>query len=186
MASIAYKVLQMVSQVRRDPTMLSAWLDAIEKQARRSFDGAYVALMGPIVEDTWETSTTFPSIDDESPIAKVEFTAPIEIVGFFFSVVPASFAPAPPLVFATPFDLLVSIEIDKRTRLTSQDIDTTQAGGPESFVSMPSVDMRLSNRLIGKKVESPKPLVQFKWRWKQGPNVFVDSDVSAAIAWRFL
>jgi hypothetical protein len=48
------------------------------------------------------------------------------------------------------------------------------------------MDMTIANRLIGLKIRSPNPELQFTWRWKQGAGIFTDAIVSVACAVRYL
>ncbi len=185
MSSIAYETLRAIRALRDNPGMTGELLRALEDKAKRAFDGAFVALMSPMAERTWEASTVYLGSEGESPLAPIKFPRPIEILGFKLIVVPASFVAAPPLVVATLDDLQISIGYDQENVITNTQDQTTTAG-PVQFASASAMDMTIANRLIGLKIRSPNPELQFKWRWKQGPGVFTDAIVTAACAVRYL
>jgi len=185
MSSVAYEVLRAIRALRDDPSMGGEILRSLEEKAKRAFDGAYTALMSPMADRTWEAITVFPGASVESPLAPLTFPRPMEVLGFRMLVVPVSFVAAPPLVIPTLDDLLVSVGYDQEHVITNQQDQTTVAG-PVQFASATALDMMNANRLIGLKLRSPQPEMQFTWRWKQGAGVFVDSIVSASVAVRYL
>jgi hypothetical protein len=160
-------------------------VNRLKRRAAEAWEGAFVALHAPVAPKTWETRVRYLSSEPESNLGKINFPRAVEVVGFIPTVVPVSFAPAPPLVFATLDDLVISIAWDQETKVTSVDVNLTTTAAEEAFVTASTTSILLP-RLIGLRLTTPQPQLQIKWRWKQGPGVFVDSIVSLAAAVRFL
>lgn len=148
--------------------------------AARDWAGeSYVALQAPVAWRTWEAQTQLTSAAPESPSAALEYPHPVEIVGLLPVIVPLRpQLPQPGLVVPTLDDVLVSVQWDQEQTATAGQDQTAQTGR-SSFVTASSLSI-IPARLWKIEIVSPKPVVTFSWRWKQGPNVFVDSLCSVA------
>lgn len=156
-------------------SLVSRALDA----ARDWAGDSYVALQAPIAWRTWEAQTQLTSGAPESPSAALEYPHPVEIVGLLPVIVPLRpQLPQPGLVVPTLDDVLVSVQWDQEQAATAGQDQTAQAGR-SSFVTASALSI-IPARLWKIEIVSPKPVVTFSWRWKQGPNVFVDSLCSVA------
>lgn len=156
--------------------------DAMERAGellRDYWGDAYVAQMAPVAWRTWESTTTIAGAAPESPGANLEYPHPVEVVGMYpVVVVAAPNAPAPGFVVPTLDDLLVSVNWDQEQQATANQDQTAQSGR-SSFVTASSLSV-LVPRLWAIRLESPKPVMNFTWRWKQGVGIFQDSIVSVA------
>lgn len=185
MSGLAFELLRALDKQKRDPTSLDrTTLDRLEKMARRSYDGAYVALQAPMAPETWEVVTDLPKAKEESGLAPLEFPRPVEIVGFYASIVPA----APLLVPVDPIpglnDVLVSIQVDRKEQKTTRTDQRTGSASTDNWVTLGAMVVQ-PLRLLALCIGTPKPWIGFKFRWKQGANIFPDSIVSIACYARY-
>lgn len=156
---------------------------ALLRRAQSALDDwagdAYVALQAPVAWRTWEAVTTLSSSATDSPSSALEYPHPVEIVGMLPVIVPRlPNVPNPGLVVPTLDDVIVSVQWDQEQTATAAQDQTAQAGR-SSFVTASSLSI-IPARLWQIRIESPKPVVTFNWRWKQGTNIFVDSICSVA------
>lgn len=158
----------------------SAVRNAIKRARELASDmwsDAFVAMQAPVAWRSWETSAPILSAQAESPGSAIEYPHPVEIVGLFPVIVPAKpNVPAPGLAVPTLDDMLLSVTWDQEQTATAGQDQTSQAGR-SSYVTASGLSI-LTPRLWCIRIESPKPVLSFTWRWKQGPGVFVDSIAS--------
>jgi len=164
-------------------------LDALEKEASKSFDGAWSAMQAPIAPLTWEVSNQMISTQLEGPRVRLDLPRPIEIVGFYPSIIVTGTNPA--LIDPGLNDLLVSIDTNEEERITSgQGITTASGGSAGTFVTLSAISAQSTapgaNRLIGWKLDAPKPNVGFTFRWKVGANRYNDALISVATFVRYM
>jgi len=189
--SLAYTVLKFVRRARTvpvdatDPRVLSA----LEGAAQKSFDGAWVAMSAPIAPLTWEIATTLISTQLEGPRIRLDLPRPMEVVGFFPSIVVTGRNPL--LTNPTLTDLLVSIDANEEERITSgQGITTNVGGSAGTFVTLAAISSQSTapgaNRLIGWKLDQPKPNLGFTFRWKVGANFFNDALINVSTFVRYI
>jgi len=171
------KLLELAKDLQGD--QLADAVDRARKMLADYWGDAFVAMQAPVAWRTWESSTVLAGSSLESPTASLEFPHPIEIVGMLPTVVVQKpNVPAPGLVTPGLDDLLISINWDQEQQATANQ-DQTATSGRSSFVTASSLSMKIP-RLWCIRIESPKPVLNFVWRWKQGTGVFQDSLLSVA------
>lgn len=181
--SLAYDVLSYIQRARRAPVDASdpRVLEALERAARRSFDGAWVARQQPIAPLTWEVQAPLLGANPETARVALEFPRPVELVGLAATVeVTAAGGTVPTLD-----NIAVAIDLNNQERITSAQGITAGAGGVNgTFVTLSS--MTNDKRLLGLKCDVAKPNVGFSFRWKRGAGVFQNSLITVAVFARYL
>lgn len=185
--SLSYSVLRYVDAVLRDPTTGGDknWLAKLSKQAKEAFEGI-VALHAPASPMTWETTLILRGTTQVSARNPFRFPRPVEIVGFYPSLVILTTGGA-----ITPsLDVIAcQIDTDNQNYMTSGDGVSTNAGGTAGpFVTLASLGVQ-TPRVVGYKLRNPTPTIGFTYRWKQDVTagaVYKDCLVSMAIYARYL
>jgi hypothetical protein len=197
---LAYSIAEFLRQLEESPDKkpsagLVAWLRA---QARRGFEGAFVALHAPMAPFTWETFVDLHGAERETGRVAAQFRGPVEIVGFFPTVVPIR-PVADPLpagqVLATPDDVLVNIDANEEDRYTNtkgEGQTSTAIGQLGAFVTLSSLAAQGNpGRLTGICLRNASPDLGFTYRWKQPPPAvapffFPDVIIGMAMFCRYL
>lgn len=186
MSRLGYSVLQFIQRVKRRPSDGSDpnLLEHLERIARESWDGAFVALHAPMAPETWEAQAIMPGAQAESQSVPLKFPQPIEVLGMMPTIV--SMTPAAGQI-ATNDDVLLSIVTNRKTILSASETSASVTGGAadEGFVTASAYSVSLP-RLVGKRFRDPQPSIAFKWRWKQGGGIFPDHFVAVAVFARFI
>jgi hypothetical protein len=188
--SLGYEVLRFVDRVTRNPGDGSdpRLLARLEKYAREAFEGI-VALHAPASPMTWEPVSILRGLSLTGPRVPFRFPRPVEIVGFFPTVLPILPASGGGTVPTTD-SIAVAIDTDNQNYITSGDGISTNAGGTAgAFVTLSSMSVQVP-RVLGYKLRNPTPDIGFTYRWKLDPGVspgiFRDSIISMAIYARYL
>jgi len=186
MSDLAYEVLRLLDAAERDPGVIRDrnMTDRIRRMARRSFDGAFVALQAPMAPESWEALAVLPSAKEETPTTLLEFPEPVEVVGFYMAVRPAA-TPLAGQFFPTTDDVQVSVQIDRKVSIATLNDARTSSAGTTPFVTSGAMSI-LAPRMIGICIDTPKPALGFKFRWKAGPNIWPDSICTATVFARYL
>jgi hypothetical protein len=188
--SLGYEVLRFVDRVRRapadgnDPRLLAR----LEKYAKEAFEGI-VALHAPASPMTWETVGILRGSTLQGPRQPFRFPRPVEIVGFFPTVLPILPATGGGTV-PTADAIAVQIDTDNQNYITSGDGISTNAGGTAgNFVTLSSVGVQVP-RVVGYKLRNPTPDIGFTFRWKIDPGatpfIFRDVIIGMTIYARYL
>lgn len=187
--SLAYAVLRFIDRARKVPADASdpRLLDIIEKAAINAFEGI-VALTAPASPMTWECNVVLPGGTQESNRVSFRYPRPVEIVGFYPSLV----------VFGVDDDLLtpsndsisVCIDTDNQNYLTSGEGVSTNAGGTAGpYVTLAGMSVQVP-RVLGYKLKNPTPVIGFKFRWKRATTiaepVYNDTLISMMMFARYL
>lgn len=189
--SLGYEVLRYVDRCFRNPTDAGdpRLLKRLESYAKEAFEGI-VALHAPASPMTWEVNALMLGAVQTSIRQSFRFPRPVEIVGFFPSVVIAT--PAGGGAVSPSADTIaVQIDTDNQAYLTSADGISSPAGGKaSSFVTLSAMGVQVP-RIVGYKLRNPTPDIGFTFRWKQdvtqvAGGVYRDSMVSLAIYARYL
>lgn len=185
--SLSYRVLQFVDRAFKDPASASnpALLKQLENAARNAFEGI-VALTAPASPMTWETVAVVRGATQTSPRIPFRFPRPVEIVGFFPTLIILTTGGA---ISPSLDSLAVSIDTDNQNYMTSGDGVSTPAGGTAGpYVTLSSMAVQVP-RVVGYKLRNPTPDIGFTYRWKldvSGGAVFKDALVSMAMFARYL
>jgi len=167
--SLGYEVLRFIDRVRRQPDAGTdpRLLARLETYAKEAFEGM-VALTAPKSPMTWEVSTLFDGTLQSSNRIPFRFPRPVEIVGFYSSIVVLATGGA---TTPTLDDIAVQIDTDSQNYLTSGDGIATPAGGTAGpFVTLGAMQIQVP-RVVCYKLRNPTPDVGFTFRWKQATSV---------------
>jgi len=186
--SLGYEVLRFVDRAYSDPASATdpRLLDRLAKYAREAFEGI-VALHAPASPMTWETTVLMTGAVQTTARAAFRFPRPVEIVGFFPTVVPILPA-AGGVTVPTTDSIAVQIDTDNQNYITSGDGISTNAGGSAGpFVTLSALSVSVP-RVLGYKLRNPTPDIGFTYRWKLDVSTltFRNSLVSMAIFARYL
>lgn len=181
--NLGYTVLDFIQRVRAQPADAtdSRLLGRLESMAKQAFSGAFVALMAPLARDTREVRVILPGAAVvPTNRQSVIFPQPIEILGFNPIVTAAGAGTAPDVA-----NIDCAIDINNEQQLQAADGVTTVAGGAAAqFISLPNFSI-LTPRMMGLRVESPKPDVGFQFRWKRTIGGAADAFVCVGIFYRY-
>lgn len=187
---LAYEVFRYVDRVRKQPGDAGdgRLLARLEQYAREAWEGM-VSLTAPASPMTWEPVSILRGATLEGPRVPFRFPRPVEICGFFPTVLPILPATGGATVPTTD-SIAVKIDTDNQNYMTSGDGISTNAGstaGP--YVTLSSMSVQVP-RVLGYKLRNPTPDIGFTFRWKLDPGVapgiFRDVIISMAIYARYL
>ncbi len=188
--SLGYEVLRFVDRALADPTAASdpRLLSRLQKYAREAFEGI-VALHAPASPMTWETRSILRGSTPQGPRVPFRFPRPVEIVGFFPSVIPILPASGGGTVPTTD-SISCAIDTDNQNYMTSGDGISTNAGGTAGpFVTLSSLSVQVP-RVVGYKLRNPTPDIGFQFQWKIDPGltpfIFRDVIIGMVIFARYL
>jgi hypothetical protein len=185
MGSLAYTVLDFIDRLRKQPDAATdpRLLARLERFARESWDGAFVALHAPMAPLTWEARALLPSASPETNRIPLRFPRPVEILGFFPTVIDTDAATG---VSHTLNTLDVSLDINATDRVTSGEGVSTAAGGTAgTFVTLAALGIQ-APRLVGLKLRNSNPDMGFVFRSKRGSGVFNSALVTVATFARYI
>jgi hypothetical protein len=138
---------------------------------------------------TWEVNTLMDGAVQQTSRQPFRFPRPVEIVGFFSTLV---IDPDADNDLLTPsLDVIgVQIDTDNQAYLTSSDGISTPAGGKSgTFVTLSAMDVQVP-RVVGYKLRNPTPDIGFTYRWKVLTSatapVFKNAMVSTAMFARYI
>lgn len=191
--SLGYEVLRYVDRIRNsqnpgvegsDPRLLSR----LEKYAREAFEGI-VALHAPASPMTWEVVSILRGSTLTGPRIPFRFPRPVEIVGFFPTLLPLIPASGGATVPSTDA-IACQIDTDSQNYITSGDGIATNAGGTAGpYVTLSSLSVQVP-RVLGYKLRNPTPDIGFTFRWKLAtgltPFIFADTMISMTMFARYL
>jgi len=187
--SLAYTALRFIDRVRKNPTEGSdpRLLDILEKAAINAFEGI-VALTAPASPMTWECNVNLPGTVQESNRVSFRYPRPVEIVGFYPSLVVTG--EDEDLLTPSLDSISVSIDTDNQNYLTSGEGVSSNAGGTAGpFVTLAAMSVQVP-RVLGYKLKNPTPVIGFKFRWKQATTlpapVYNTTLISMAMFARYL
>jgi len=188
--SLGYEVLRFVDRVMQDPTAATdpRLLGRLQKYAREAFEGI-VALHAPASPMSWESVSILRGSTLQGPRNSFKFPRPVEIVGFFPTVIPILPASGGGTVPTTD-SIAVQIDTDNQNYITSGDGISTNVGGTAGpFVTLSSMSVQVP-RVLGYKLRNPTPVIGFTYRWKIDPGatpfIFRDIIIGMGIFARYL
>ena len=187
--ALSYVALRFIDRVRKNPVEGSdpRLLDILEKAAIDAFEGI-VALTAPASPMTWECKVNMLGTVQESNRVQFRYPRPVEIVGFYPSLV--VFGTNAALVTPSTDSLDVSIDTDNQNYLTSGEGVSTSAGGTAGpYVTLSAMSVQVPRVLVDK-LKNPTPVVGFRFRWKQPASVatpiYKDTTISMTMFARYL
>jgi hypothetical protein len=188
--SLGYEVLRAVDYFLRTPDAPPdrRILARLEKYAKEAFEGI-VALHAPASPMSWEVRTILRGSTPFGPRVPFRFPRPVEIVGFFPTVIPILPASGGGTVPTTD-SIAVSIDTDNQNYITTGDGISTNAGGTAGpFVTLSGMSVQVP-RVLGYKLRNPTPDIGFTFQWKIDPGatpfIFRDVIIGMMIYARYL
>lgn len=188
--SLAYRILKFVDRAKKNPTDASdpRLLDQLARAAQEAFDGAFVAFSAPVSPLSWESVSILRGATLTGPRVPFRFPRPVEICGFFPTVLPILPASGGGTVPTTD-SIACAIDTDNQNYLTAGDGISTNAGGTAGpYVTLSALSIQ-APRVVGYKLRNPTPDIGFTFRWKLDPQagvIFRDVVIGMAIFARFL
>ncbi len=189
--SLRYEILRFVDRVRKQPADGSdpRLLAKLERMAQEAFDGAFVALSAPASPMSWESVSILRGATLTGPRVPFRFPRPVEICGFFPTVLPILPASGGATVPTTD-SIACAIDTDNQNYMTAGDGISTNAGstaGP--YVTLTSLSVQ-APRVLGYKLRNPTPDIGFTFRWKldpgAAPGIFRDVIISMTMFARYI
>lgn len=191
MSHLQHDVAAFIRQTERDGGIPKPGaLEWLKGCAARAFDGCFAALHAPMAPYTWEVAIDLPGLEaNSSPEIGSEFKGPVEVLGFFPSLVDVNPAADAAFAKATLDDVLVKVDVNQQDRFTNRNgigsvVD--QAGG---FVTLGSLAVQ-TPRLVAIRMRVASPVMTFSFRWKVPPvggvKRYRDTRVSIAEYCRYL
>jgi len=165
--SLSYEVLRFVDRAMKRPADASdpRLLARLEAYARDAWEGI-VALHAPASPMTWEVVTVLRGAVQLSNRIPFRFPRPVEIVGFFPTIIPLATPSTSGILTPTTDTIAVSMDTDNQNYLTSGDGISTPAGGSAGpFVTLSAMSVQVP-RIVCYKLRNPTPDIGFTYRWK--------------------
>lgn len=171
-------VKRFVSEARERPhlAVTREVLNELDREADRSFNGAFAADHMAIAKTTWMVRDLLSSSSDESEGATLEIGEPVEIVGCLPTII---WIPERPSSGTTPHDMIlpldffdVNLVVDRHERLTAA--EKRSASDRSNYVNMPALSI-MNRRMWGLRLDSASPKLSIQCRWA------VDAATRAAI-----
>lgn len=168
-------VRRFVAEARRSPALaVGAALDELDKASLQEFEGAFNVNAAAVAAHTWMARAELQAALQESEPDVIALGEPIEIVGFFPTILATQGDPA----IAPPMEAIdVMIELRRREWLTSRAESNVAAGEDARVVNLPMISSAVANRLIGYKADDKDPTLTMRFRWAVTPAVV------AAMGW---
>jgi len=177
---LSSEVLRFVGRVREQPARAvdPDELERLERWARSDMSDAAVAQLSPTARLTWLSRVQLPVAQDESVEDTIEtFGRPVEIVGFFPSLLALSDDTLPPI---EAIDVSISSTKGDTRFLTSANQTAQNPLVQPQYATLASQSATIANRLIRWRVgedSGGQALLSLKHRWN------VSSAVRTALGW---
>jgi hypothetical protein len=139
--------------------------------------------MAPLAKETWEAQGTLLATDDESDLVKLTMPEPIEVLGYVCSVALVAAPAAGVLVIPSLADVMVSITVDRKEKIT-QAQQLTTGGDSQNFITLAALNLQPA-RMVGLKIQTPTPTLDFVFRWRAGANVWPSVLPNVAVIFRY-
>lgn len=118
---------------------------------------------------TWEVQAELGRTVLQTGRIPLDFRGPVEIVGFYPSVI-ASSAVGGGLLAPTLDDILVLLDVNNEQRFTNRLEQTTAAATGAGFVTLGALGAARAQRFLDLKIRNARPDVGVQFRWKRDPN----------------
>lgn len=130
----------------------------------------FAALHAPVAGFTWEVQADLLGSQNETGRIPIHFRQPVEIVGFYASVILLGNAPTGDVNTnaiprrPTTRDVMALIDINQEDRITNRLESTSVAGPGQSYVTLESLSVQLPREQWIKVLNAaPDFGVQFRW-----------------------
>lgn len=137
---------------------------------------------------TWEVQATLGRTTLQTGRIPLDFRGPVEIVGFYPSVIAGS-AAGGALVAPTLDDILVLLDANNQERFTNRLEQTTAAATGAGFVTLGALGSERAARFVDLKIRNARPDVGVQFRWKRDPAggaIYEDAIIGLAFFARYL
>lgn len=138
---------------------------------------------------TWEVQAALDGTVLQTGRIPLEFRGPVEIVGFYPSVVVNGAPAGGGLVAPTLDDILVLLDANNEQRFTNRLEQTTAAATGAGFVTLGALGAARAQRFLDLRIKNARPDVGVQFRWKVDPAgaaIFEDALVCLAFFARYL
>ncbi len=158
-----------------DPALLKTLTDA----ADADLHGRNVALIAPMAPFTWETRVILPGATTISPRQPLIFPRPVDIVGFYPSVIATTNTVG--LITPSLNDIDISIDTNSDQYFSAGSGVANAAGGAAgAFVTLAAIGVQVPI-LKAIKLHNAQPDLGMTFRWKRGPGFYQDCFISVAV-----
>ena len=137
---------------------------------------------------TWEVQATLGRTTLQTGRIPLDFRGPVEIVGFYPSVIDGS-AVGGGLTVPGLDDILVLLDVNNEQRFTNRLEQTTAAATGAGFVTLGALGAARAQRFLDLKVRNARPDVGVQFRWKRDPSggaIHEDAIIGLAFFARYL
>jgi len=136
---------------------------------------------------TWEVQASLGGTVLQTGRIPLDFRGPVEIVGFYPSVIATSAALG--LLTPTLDDILVLLDANNQERFTNRLEQTTAAATGAGFVTLGALGSERAARFVAIKIRNARPDVGVQFRWKRDPAggaIYQDATIGLAFFARYL
>lgn len=182
--TLSAEVMAFLAKARQSPAYASdpTLLDALERAATTSSDGAFAALHAPVAQETWEARALILGAQQESMRVPMRIPFASEIVGFYpvAKALGTGGGTTPDLN-----DIDVSIDLDLKEYLTSARGVTVPGSNAldGTFVTLGALAVQ-TPRLIRLALAGKSTDLGVTYRWKRGAGVHQDTLVTLGLFMR--
>jgi hypothetical protein len=149
---------------------------------------SHIPELAAVAPFTWEVQATLGGAVLQTGRIPLRFPKPVEIVGFYPSIVDGS-AAGGGLVSASLDDVLVLLDANEERRFTNRLEQTAAAATGAGFVTLGALGAARAQRFLDLKLRNAAPDIGVQFRWKRDPSagaIFEDAIVCLAFFARYL
>lgn len=137
---------------------------------------------------TWEVQATLGRTVLQTGRVPLSFKKPVQVVGFYPSVIAGS-AVGGGLLVPTLDDILVLLDANEERRFTNRLEQTTAAATGAGFVTLGALGSARAQRFLNLKLRNAAPDIGVQFRWKRDPAggaIYEDALVGLAFFVKYL
>lgn len=143
--------------------------------------------LSAIAPYTWEVQAALGRTVLQTGRIPLSFKKPVQIVGFYPSVIQGSAVGG--LLLPTLDDILVLIDANEERRFTNRLEQTTAAATGAGFVTLGALGAARAQRFLNLKLRNAAPDIGVQFRWKRDPTggaIYEDALVGLAFFVKYL
>lgn len=118
---------------------------------------------------TWEVQAALGGATLQTGRIPLDFRGPVEIVGFYPSIIVDGAPAGGALVAPTLDDVLVLLDVNNEKRFTNRLEQTTGAATGAGFVTLGALGAARAQRFMSLRITNARPDVGVQFRWKVAP-----------------
>lgn len=166
--NLSETVRRYVAEARRSPALaVGAALDELDAASRLEFDRAFAVNAAAIAPHTWMARARLLAAEAETQPDQIPLGEPVEIVGFFPTLLTLEAGGTVPPLEAID----VMLELKRKELLTARAESGVAAGEDFRVVNLPMISSAVANRLIGYIADANDPVLTVKFRWAVEPAI---------------